>query len=64
MAAILTASLVVVDEIDIVCVAFLKPEYDPPVAGYRNAPKPSLVALERMQSVPRQIDIARFACSI
>lgn len=56
--------LVIVHQVDVVGVAILKSEGDPPVAGNRNAPRPTQVAPQGMQSLPRQINIARLAGGI
>ena len=53
------SSLVIIDESDFVHVAGLNPECDPPVPRNRNAPKSSLVPSEWMESVSRQIKVAR-----
>ena len=54
----------VIDEINVVHVTSFKPKGDPPVASNRNAPKSSSVPPEWMQSVSRQVEIARFVGGI
>ena len=54
-----SSSSVIIDEIDVVHVSGFKPERDSPVPGNRNAPKSSAVPSEWMQSVSRQIKVAR-----
>ena len=51
-------SLVIVDQIDIECVAIFESESHPPIARIRNAPQSLSVTPEGMQPLSRQIDIA------
>ena len=59
MAIVSSLSLVIVDQIDVMHVTIFKSEGDSPVARNRNAPQSFPVTPERMQSVPRQIKVAR-----
>jgi hypothetical protein len=43
--------LVIVDQVDVVCVAALKAEGDAPVGGNPDAPKPLPITLQRVESV-------------
>ena len=58
------SSLVVIDEVNVVHVASFKPEGDPPIASNRNTPPSSSIPSEWVQSVSRQIEIARLASGI
>ena len=47
----------VVGQIDLVCIAVLKAKDDAPIAGDHHAPVALQVALERMETIARQIEI-------
>jgi len=48
---------VVVDQVDIVDIAFVEAEDDPPVAGNRNAPEWLQIALQGMKPVSGQVEV-------
>ena len=54
----------VIDKINVVHVTSFKSKGDPLVASNRNAPKSSSVPSEWMQSVSRQVKVARLAGGI
>ena len=45
--------LVIIDQVDVVCVTFFKAESDPPVSGNRDTPKPFQIAFQRVKPIPR-----------
>jgi hypothetical protein len=50
---------VIVDQINIVGVALLKPKYDPPIRPDGNAPETSKIACKTVQSEAGQIHVFR-----
>lgn len=60
----LVPSLVVVHQINIERVAVDKAEHNPPVAGYRSAPRALQVALESVETIARQVEVGRALRSI
>jgi len=48
---------VVVDQVDIVYIAFVEAEDDPPVAGNRNAPEWLQITLQGMKPVSGQVEV-------
>ena len=54
----------VVHQINIERVAVHKSERDPPVAGYRGAPRSLQFALESVERLARQVDVSRTLRSI
>ena len=47
----------VVDQVDIVYLAFVEAEDDPPVAGNRNTPERLQITLQRMKPVSGQVEV-------
>ena len=52
-----TPSLVIVDQVDVVCVTCLKTEYDSPVARNREAPERLHITLRTVEPVTRQVEV-------
>ena len=56
--------LVVVGQADLIGITILKAESDAPIAGDRHAPVALQAALERVETIARQIEISRFLCFV
>jgi hypothetical protein len=55
---------VVIDQVDVTSVAFLKPEDDPPVHPYRHAPKSLEAAFQGMEPETGQVHVFRLAGTV